>query len=228
MDKEIICLRGGVTAAAFAARWLHSTSPPSRQTYQLPGGSPSQLLHISTRLRVETGDNARIGGFIITGSQPKRVILRTLGPSLSSRGISGALADPTLELVDGNDVSLARNDNWKESQQAEIEATTIPPDSEAESAIVRTLDPGNYTAVVRGKNNTTGVAVVEAYDLNQTADSRLANISTRGLVQTGTYVMIGGFIVGGEGNARVILRAIGPSLNHGVSRTRWLIRRCNW
>ena len=200
------------TARRFNAR-ESGDGPVLSITYQLPGGSQlPQLLNISTRLRVETGDNALIGGFIITGTQPKRVILRAIGPSLSSRGIAGALADPTLELVNGSGLSLALNDNWKDTQQAEIEATTIPPTAEAESAIVRTLDPGSYTAIVRGKNNTTGVALIEAYDLNQAADSRLANISTRGFVQTDANVMIGGFIVGGQGSARVILRAIGPSL----------------
>ena len=210
-------LIGNETAEQTARRFnsRHTASGPKLTvTYQLPGGgAPPQLLNISTRLRVETGDNALIGGFIVTGSQPKRVILRAIGPSLSNNGIAGALADPTLELVGGDGVSLALNDNWKDTQRAEIEATTIPPTADAESAIVRTLNPGNYTAVVRGKNNTTGVAVIEAYDLNQSADSRLANISTRGLVQTGTNVMIGGFIVGGEGNAKVIVRAIGPSLS---------------
>jgi hypothetical protein len=190
-----------------------ATPTPSPSPSPSPSATPPQLLNISTRMRVETGDNALIGGFIVTGDQPKRVILRAIGPSLTQQSVAGALADPTLELFSGNGTPIMFNDNWKDTQRAEIEATTIPPSNDAEAAIVRTLDPGNYTAVVRGKNNTTGVGLIEAYDLAQSANSRLANISTRGLVQTGTNVMIGGFIVGGEGNARVILRGMGPSLS---------------
>ena len=200
------------TANRFNSGENSSNPPRLTVSYTVPGGAqPPQLLNISTRLRVETGDNALIGGFIVTGNEPKRVIVRAIGPSLTQRGVPDALADPTLELVPASGDPIF-NDNWKDSQQAEIEATTIPPGHDAESAIVRTLAPGAYTAVVRGKNNTTGVGLVEAYDLNREADSRLANISTRGLVQTGNNVMIGGFIVGGESNARVVARALGPSL----------------
>ena len=174
---------------------------------------PTLLANISTRLRVETGDNVLIGGFIITGNEPKQVILRALGPSLASRGIAGGLQDPTLELVQG-DTSLRFNDDWKDSQQAEIEASTIPPGNEAEAAIVATLDPGAYTAVMRGKNNSTGVGLVEIYDISRTSDSKLANIATRGLVQIDENVMIAGMIVtsGSASPQKVIVRAIGPSL----------------
>jgi hypothetical protein len=153
----------------------------------------SRLLNISTRLRVQTGENALIGGFIITGTDSKRVIIRGIGPSLA-QFFSGALANPTIELFQGSTL-LASNDDWKESQQAEIEATGIPPSNDFESAIVRTLPPGSYTAIMRGKGDTTGIGVVEAYDLNPTANSKLANISTRGFVETGDNVMIGGLIV---------------------------------
>jgi uncharacterized delta-60 repeat protein len=181
-------------------------------------GAPSQLLNIATRMRVQTGENVLIGGFIITGTDPKRVIIRGIGPSLSSF-FSGALADPTLELYQGSTL-LVMNDNWRTDQQAEIEATGIPPTNDLESAIVRTLTPGSYTAILRGKNNTTGIGVVEAYDLDRAANSRLANISTRGFVDTGDNVMIGGLIIGPAGgtNATVVVRAIGPSLsNFGIS-----------
>jgi hypothetical protein len=201
------------SAKAFYSGEAASLAPRLTVTYTTPSGAPPQLLNISTRMRVETGDNALIGGFIVTGDQPKRVILRAIGPSLTQNGVADALADPTLELVRGDGTSLMFNDNWKDTQRGEIEATTIPPADDAEAAIVRTLDPGSYTAIVRGKNNATGVGLIEAYDLAQSANSRLANISTRGLVQTGTNVMIGGFIVGGEGNARVIVRGMGPSLS---------------
>ncbi len=175
---------------------------------------PDIPLNISTRLRVQTGDNVLIGGFIVTGTEAKRVILRALGPSLTGLGVPGALADPTLELHAGNGATIATNDDWKETQQAEIEATGIAPTNDLESAIVRTLDPGAYTAIVRGKNNATGVGLVEAYDLAQAAKSQLGNMSTRGFVNAGDNVMIGGFIIGGHGGAdgKVIVRALGPSL----------------
>jgi hypothetical protein len=172
-----------------------------------------QLLNISTRMRVLTGDNVLIGGFIITGTDDKHVIVRGIGPSLTSQGVPGALQDPTLELHDSTGALLAFNDNWKDTQQVDIEATGIPPTNDLESAIVATL-PANgsgYTAILRGKNDTTGVGLVEAYDLNRMVNSKLANISTRGFVDTGDNVMIGGFIAG-NGLTKVIVRAIGPSL----------------
>jgi len=175
-----------------------------------------QLLNISTRLKVETGDNVLIGGFIVTGSDQKKVIIRGTGPSLANVGIQGFLENPTLQLFQGNTL-VRSNDDWKiredgSSQQAEIEATTIAPTNELESAIVATLSPNvNYTAVVRGKDNKIGIGVVEAFDLDQAANSRLANISTRGFVDTGNDILIGGFITG-NGLTKVIVRAIGPSL----------------
>jgi hypothetical protein len=181
------------------------------------------LQNISTRAQVLTGDNVLIGGFIVTGTQPKKIIVRAIGPSLKSNGqpIPGAMQDPTLELHDANG-GVTTNDNWKindqnqQSQQAEIEATGIPPTDDRESALVRTLNPGNYTVVLRGVNNTTGIAVVEAYDLDSAATSQLANISSRGLVQTGDNVMIGGFVAGPPkaGNTRVVIRGMGPSLSN--------------
>jgi len=168
------------------------------------------LLNISTRLAVQTGDNVLIGGFIITGTLPKKVIVRGIGPSLGKAGVGGALADTVLELHEPNGTVIT-NDNWKDTQEAEIVASTVPPSDDLESAIVATLDPGAYTAIVSGRNGGTGIALVEAYDLDQTVDSQLANISTRGFVETGDNVMIGGFIVGGD-TGSVALRAIGPSL----------------
>jgi uncharacterized repeat protein (TIGR03803 family) len=173
---------------------------------------PRNLLNISTRTQVLTNNKVLIGGFIITGSDPKKVIIRGIGPSLG--GVGAALQDPILELHQGS-VTIATNDDWK-ANQAEVEATTIPPTNDLESAIVTTLAPGPYTAILSGKNNGTGVGVVEVYDLNQAANSKLANISTRGFVDIGNNVMIGGLIVSGGaggGSARVIVRAIGPSLS---------------
>jgi WD40 repeat protein len=183
------------------------------------GSTPaSQLLNIATRLKVLSGDNVLIGGFIITGTAPKRVIILGIGPSLA-QFFSGTLANPTLELHQG-DTLLQTNDDWKSDQQAEIEATGLAPTNDLESAIVRTLDPGSYTAILRGKGDTTGIGVVQAYDLNQAADSKFGNIATRGFVDSGDNVMIGGFIVGpaNGGSTTVVVRAIGPSLsNFGVS-----------
>ena len=174
---------------------------------------PDLLLNISTRLRVGTGENALIGGFIITGSEAKSVIIRAIGPSLASQGVSGALANPTLELFDGAGEPMQFNNDWKDDQQGDIEQSTIPPGNDLESAIVRTLQPGNYTAVVRGEGDTTGIGLVEVYDLAQAANAKLANISSRGFVEAGQNVMIGGFIVGGGGGGtRVVVRAVGPSL----------------
>ena len=171
----------------------------------------SKLANISTRMRVEIGDNALIGGIIVTGNQDKTIIVRAIGPSLP---FTGNLADPVLALHDSSGAILETNDNWMDSpnKQAIIDST-IPPPNPSESAILRTVAPGNYTAIVRGVNDTTGIALVEAYDLNLTADAKLANIATRGLVQTGNDVMIGGFIVVGQTSQRVIGRAIGPSLS---------------
>jgi Kelch motif len=181
-----------------------------------PTATPTILANISTRLRVETGDNVLIGGFIVTGTQLKRVIVRAIGPSLP---FTGTLADPTLELRNSSGALIASNDNWRSNQEAEIIATGIPPSNDLESAIVATL-PANssaYTAIVRGVNNGTGIGVVEAYDLDRTVNSKLANISTRGFVSTGDNVMIGGTIIIGSSPTRVLFRAIGPSLtNFGV------------
>src|SRR6266446_1981540 len=176
------------------------------------GGSfgNGNLLNISTRLGVGTGNNVLIGGFIITGSSNKQVLLRALGPTLSQFGVTGVLADPTLELHNGAGALLTSNDNWKDTQQSAITATGKAPPNALESAILSTLAPGNYTAIVRGKNNTTGVALVEAYDLDQATSTTLTNISTRGFVDTGNNVMIGGFISGN--GIKVIVRALGPTL----------------
>ena len=175
----------------------------------------SRLLNISTRADVLTGDDVVIAGFIIGGTGPKKIILRGLGPSV---GVNPVLADPTLQLLHGN-VTLATNDNWKvasdgASQQATIEATGFAPPNDLESAIVATLNPGAYTVIMRGKNNGTGIGLIEVYDLAPTATARLTNISSRGFVGTGNNVMIGGFIVGG-GNGRgvnTVVRALGPTL----------------
>ena len=170
----------------------------------------SRFANISTRLRVETGDNVLIGGFIVTGSAQTRIIVRALGPSLP---MEDKLDDPILELYDGSGQLLESNDDWRNAaNQQEITASTIPPPHDREAAILRTVAPGAYTAVVRGSGCGEGVGLVEVYDLGSGENSKLANISTRGRVQTGDDVMIGGLIVTGSGSQKVIVRGIGPSL----------------
>jgi hypothetical protein len=196
-----------------------NTSEFSLASGAVPG--PSQFLNISTRMRVQTGDNVLIGGLIITGNDPKEVILRAIGPSLGGAGVEGFLANPTLELhyPDG---TVVTNNDWRDTQEGEVIATGIPPTDDLESAIVATLDPGAYTAIVRGVNDGTGIGLVEVYDLGQTTDSTLANTSTRGFVETGDNVMIGGIIIGPDSAAEgsVLIRAIGPSLTDlGVPNT---------
>ena len=167
------------------------------------------LANISTRLAVGTGNNVLIAGFIVTGNQQKKIIVRGIGPTLP---VNENLADPTLELHDPSGAIAAVNENWRDTQQDELQATTIPPSNDYESAIVRSVTPGNYTAILAGKGGTTGVGVVEVYDLDLTVDSKLANISTRGFVDQGDTVLIGGTIVVGSGTTNVLFRAIGPSL----------------
>jgi uncharacterized protein GlcG (DUF336 family) len=169
----------------------------------------------------QSGNDVMIGGFIVQGTGPKTVIVRAIGPELTPFGIPNALADPTLELHNGAGALIASNDNWQttviggiitSNQVSAIQDSGHPPTQPSESAIIATLPPGNYTAIVRGKNSSIGVALVEAYDLNPNTTSVLGNISTRALVQTGNDVMIGGFIVQGAGPKRVIVRGIGPEL----------------
>ena len=170
-------------------------------------------------MHVLTGDNVGIGGFIVTGTAPKHVLLRAIGPSVT--GVPGVLADPVLELHRPGGLPTITDDNWRDdpAQEAAIIATGIAPTNDLESAIDATLNPGAYTAVVRGKNNTSGVALIEVYDLSPAVLAKLANISTRAFIGTGNDIVIAGFILGGSsGNDGIVARGIGPSLNAlGVS-----------
>jgi hypothetical protein len=175
----------------------------------------SQTLNLSTRMRVQTDENVGIGGFIITGTAPKHLLLRAIGPSLAQFGIPNVLADPVIELHGPGAFVTITNDNWQDdpAQAAAILATGIPPSNDLESAIDATLAPGAYTAIVRGSNATSGVALVEVYDLDQSAPSKLGNISTRAFVNTATDIVIAGFILGrNTGDDRVVVRGIGPSI----------------
>ena len=181
----------------------------------------TQLDNISTRVFVQTGDNVMIGGFITQGGP---VIIRAIGPELTQYGIPTPLYNPTLELHDGTGALIASNDNWQRTiiggiitrnQEQDIIDSGHAPTDGRESAIVAYLSPGNYTVIVRGVDNMTGVGLVEVYDLsgNTNPYPNLGNISTRSFVQTGDNVMIGGFIVQGPYPKRVLLRAIGPELS---------------
>ncbi len=174
------------------------------------GLQPATLANISTRAVVGTGANVLIGGFIITGTQSKKVVIRAMGPSLS---LSGKMLDPTLELHDSTGGVIGFNDNWSQNANSqEISVSGFAPTNPSESALLMTLAPGAYTAIVSGANQTSGIAVVEVYDLAGATASKLANISTRAFVQDGDNVLIGGLIVMGQSPADVIVRAIGPSL----------------
>jgi hypothetical protein len=192
---------------------LFATNSHGTSTFQLLFlAAPSGAVNIATRLLVGTAENVLIGGFIITGNAPKIVLIRALGPST---GVPGALQDPTLELHDSAN-NVVFNDNWRDTQGQVISDTGIPPADDRESAIVIGLDPGNYTAIVAGKDGATGIGLVEVYDLgtaslDTSGNSKLANIATRGFVNTGDNVMIGGTIISVQ-DTRVIVRAIGPSL----------------
>ena len=165
-------------------------------------------------MKIGVSDNVLIGGFIIRGTQPKRLILRAIGPSLAGYGMANAIADPVLELHDSMGGVIAANDDWRSgSQMAEIQASGLAPANSAESALIVTLLPGNYTAVVSGSSGGQGIGLVEAYELDNNT-TRLVNISTRGRVGIGDEPMIGGFIIQGSAK-RIILRALGPSLMGG-------------
>jgi len=189
----------------------------------LPGVVPAerQLINISTRASVGTGDNVAIAGFIVHSDPPvgtgsKRVLLRGIGPSLKVNGVPvpGRLADPFLELHDVNGTLIESNDNWMNSpEKDDIIASGLAPTDPHESAILRILTAGtNYTAVLHGVNNTTGIGLVEVYDLEPTNDTHLANISGRAFVSTEDDVLIGGVIIRGNAAEQVLFRAIGPSL----------------
>jgi hypothetical protein len=199
-------------------------SNPKGSGLPTPTATPSQLLNLSTRNQVGTGDRVLIVGFIVVGTENKKVILRGVGPSLQ---LQGRLADPTLELHASDGTVLSANNNWRDHQETEINATGIPPTNALEPAIVSTLQArplaqggASYTAILTGEGDKTGIGVIEIYDLNSGANAKLANISARGFVGTGDDLLIGGFVSGpiGRTPVKVLIRALGPSLTaFGVS-----------
>ena len=198
------------------------TASPSPSTTPVPSasptpsGSPALLVNIASRLRVERGDRVLIGGFIVRGSSAKRVFIRAIGPSLKNDGnpVPGRLDDPTLELFDRDGTPLAFNDNWQDSEaRDEIANSGLAPEDERDAVIAATLEPDTYTAIMRGKDESTGIGLLEIYDRTQDGNAELANLSSRGFVETDDNVLIGGFILGSQNaGTRVLLRAIGPSL----------------
>ena len=171
------------------------------------------LANLSSRVQVGTASNVAIAGFIVTGNTAKQVVVRGLGPSLATAGVQGALSDPFLELYDAGGNILAGNNDWQQSQAQTLRDANLAPANDLESAIVVTLAPGAYTAILRGNGNATGIGLVEVYDLQISATSKLGNLSTRGLVGSAQNVMIGGTIITGPDVARVAFRALGPSLS---------------
>jgi hypothetical protein len=188
------------------------TAKGANDALTIPFTPPAKALNISTRVFVDTGERVSIAGFIVSGDISKKVLIRGIGPSLAANGVPSLLADPTLTLFDESGSMLMTNDNWRDSQAAEIMATGIPPQNDLESAIVATLAPGRYTAVLAGRNGTTGNGLAEVYDLEPGTSSTLGNVSTRGFVGTGDNVMIGGLIIGPGDLPIVVVRAIGPTL----------------
>jgi hypothetical protein len=212
-----------VTAAPTPTPTPTPTATPVPTATPSPTASPtatpaSQTVNLSTRMRVAAGDdNSGIGGFIITGSAPKHVIIRAIGPSLTKFGFapSEVLADPTLEVHGPGSFGVITNNDWRDSQEAQIKADGLPPTNDLESAIDATLPPGAYTAIVRANAGTpaAGIALFEVYDLDTASASNLANLSTRAFVGTGNAVVIAGFVLGNNaGDDRVVVRGLGPSL----------------
>jgi glucose/arabinose dehydrogenase len=175
-----------------------------------------QPLNISVRALVGTGSNVVFTGFINTGTAPKKVILRGMGPSLQQSGVTGVLADPLLELHGSDGSLITSNNDWRQNTaqaQTDITNNQLAPASDLESAIVSTLQPGSYTAILKGQGNGTGVGLVEVYDVERTSASRLANVSGRAFVQTGNNLLFAGFVIGNNiGAGKVVVRGIGPSL----------------
>jgi arylsulfate sulfotransferase len=198
---------------------IYRALPIHLENTKFPTVGP-QALNLSTRGVVSGGDNVLIGGFIVTGTEPKTMVLRALGPSLSGFGLSGVLADPVLKLYNSSHTLIASNDNWQsDPHNTDIQKNGFAPPNLLDSATLQTLAPGAYTVVVSGKNGAQGIGLVELYDLSPLPNSKLANMSGRGYVGAGDNVLISGFVVGDVESATVVVRALGPSLGAlGVSQ----------
>lgn len=212
---------GAVTSATVEVHWpsgivntVPLVTPNSTLTItEVANSSTVRAQNISTRLDVQTGAQVGIGGFIVSGMEPVKVLVRGIGPSLTPFEVEGALIDPVLELH-GPNGTVVTNDNWRATQATEITATGLAPSADAEAALIATVEPGAYTAVISGKNDGIGIGLIEVYDLDSNAVTELANVSTRGFVGTDANVMIGGIIIGPSDGvaATLLVRAIGPTL----------------
>jgi hypothetical protein len=193
------------------------TATPAATPTATPGSGTNHLVNISTRMKVGSGQNVLIGGFIIQGLQSKTLVLRAIGPSLSASGVTNVLADPVLEIHDATGGIVASNDDWHDGLKAsQIQQAGLAPTDSLESAVLVTLAPGSYTAVVSGYGNTIGNGLVEAYEMDSNT-TRMVNISTRGRVGGASEPMIGGLITQGGTSKKVIIRALGPSLGIGLN-----------
>ena len=223
LDLEAFLLTLSGKAVYTDPKWSNPFRPDGTITVIDTAPPAAQTVNLSTRMQVLTGDEVGIGGFIITGTAPKRVLVRALGPSLDQFGLSTLLADPTITLHGPAGFAPIVNDNWVSSGLDEIEATGLAPGNDVESAIIATLEPGSYTAILSGANGGTGTGILEIYDLDLAADSKLANISTRGFAGTGDDVLIAGFIVGNASSVdHIVVRGLGPTLfASGLSQAMW-------
>jgi len=177
------------------AQFLYGPPAPTPTPTPTPNPSGSHFGNISTRMDVGSGNNVMIAGFMVWGSQSKTILVRALGPTLGNYGIANVLSDPMLELHDSSGATIATNDDWQTGSQAsQISSSGYAPVNSDEPALIATLAGGSYTVVVRGYNNSTGVGLVEVYELD-TLSSRLSNISTRGQVGTDQSVLIAGLII---------------------------------
>ena len=218
----------GVTPGTYVWKWGFGAN--QNFTLQIgPATNSTKITNISTRASVQTGQDVTIAGFIVTGTDSKTVVIRGLGPTLTNFNVTGVLADPTLGLYDGSGTLISSNNDWKNTSDDNgqfgggvpnfLQSIVLAPSFDVESAIAINLQPGNYTAVLSGNNGTTGVGLVEVYDIDSGTSAELTNVSTRGLVGTGENVVIAGFITsGGSGSTQVVVRGLGPTLTqYGVS-----------
>ncbi len=188
------------------------TPTPTPTPSPTPNPSGSHFGNISTRMDVGSGNNVMIAGFMVWGSQSKTILVRALGPTLGSYGVANVLSDPMLELHNSSGATIATNDDWQiGSQASQISSSGYAPKNSNEPALIATLSAGSYTVVVRGYNNSTGIGLVDVYELDSLS-SRLSNISTRGKVGTDQSVLIAGLIIDGSTSKKLIIRALGPSL----------------
>jgi hypothetical protein len=217
-EQQFVIITNKNERADFVAHFPEPTPTPSvspTSTATATATTPaSQPVNLSTRLHVLTGDQVGIGGFIITGSAVKHVIVRAIGPDLRRFGIPNPLEDPVLELHGPAGFTTVINNNWRDTQETQIKATGLAPTNDFESAIDASLAPGSYTGIIRGNNEGTGIGLIEVYDLDTAAASKLSNLSTRGFVGgTPGDAIIAGFILGNQSLPdRVIIRGLGPSL----------------